>query len=67
MNYLLLLNDHPPVIVHEEDRRDYYRALEEWDEKQTLDRLILFLRVQTAKTWYRQIGRRETKRKEIEI
>lgn len=31
MNYLLLLWDHPPVIIHEEDRKDYYAALECFD------------------------------------
>lgn len=27
MNYYLLLHDHPPVIIHEEDRKAYYDAL----------------------------------------
>ena len=39
MNYLLALRDHPPIIIHEEDRRDYYGALEAWDEAQTLEPL----------------------------
>lgn len=27
MNYFLLLHDHPPIIIHEEDRKAYYKAL----------------------------------------
>ncbi|MBQ8304703.1 MAG: Fic family protein [Blautia sp.] len=62
MNYLLLLNEHPPIIIHEEDRKEYYAALEAWDERQELDPLIRFLQVQTAKTWEKQIERAERRR-----
>ena len=55
MNYLLLMNNHPPIIIHEEDRKDYYAALEAWDERQELNTLTFFLREQTVKTWIRQI------------
>ena len=51
MNYLLLLHDHPPVIIHEEDREKYYAALEEWEEREELAPLIKFLKEQVAKTW----------------
>ena len=60
MNYILLLNNHPPVIVFEEDRKAYYTALEAWDEKQELDPLIAFLKDQTAKTWQKQIHKINT-------
>ena len=59
MNYFLLLHAHPPVIIHEEDRKDYYSALEAWDERQELEPLIGFLKEQTAKTWAKQIERAE--------
>ena len=61
MNYLLLLCDHPPIIIHEEDRKRYYAALEAWDERQELEPLIRFLKEQTAKTWEKQIERAERK------
>lgn len=51
MNYLLLLWDHPPIIIHEEDRRDYYASLEQFDKAQDLDVLTAFLKEQTVKTW----------------
>jgi len=59
MDYLLILNDHPPVIIHEEDRKGYYDALEAWDEKQELEPMILYLKEQTVKTWEKQIERAE--------
>lgn len=64
MNYILLLNNHPPVIVFEEDRKAYYTALEAWDEKQELDPLIAFLKDQTAKTWQKQIEAADRKKRD---
>lgn len=57
MNYLLLLNDHPPIIIHEEDRKGYYNALEAWDETLELEPLIAYLKEQTVKTWEKQLER----------
>ena len=59
MNYLLVLHGHPPVIIHEEDRKEYYAALEAWDVRQDLAPLRHFLKSQTEKTWKRQIARTE--------
>ena len=63
MNYLLLLNNHPPIIVHEQDRKGYYEALEAWDERQELEPLIQYLKEQTEKTWEKQVQREEHKAK----
>ncbi len=57
MNYQLLLWDHPPIIIHEEDRRDYYAALERFDKAQDLDVLTAFLKEQTVKTWSARFDR----------
>ncbi|MBQ7262246.1 MAG: Fic family protein [Synergistaceae bacterium] len=57
MNYFLVLHDHPPITIHEEDRKAYYDALEAWDEGEDLSPLRAFLREQTAKTWREQILR----------
>lgn len=62
MNYLLVLHGHPPIIIHEEDRKDYYEALEAWDRRQDLAPLRTFLRAQTEKTWAKQIEKAEQKR-----
>lgn len=59
MNYFLIMHNHPPIIIHEEDRKGYYAALEAWDARQELDPLQNFLREQTVKTWEKQIVRAE--------
>lgn len=61
MNYFLVLHNHPPVIIHEEDRKDYYSALEAWDTSQELAPLCGFLKEQTSKTWAKQIARAEAR------
>jgi len=57
MNYFLVLHGHPPITIHEEDRKAYYTALAAWDTTQQLEPLIAFLKEQTAKTWDKQIER----------
>jgi len=37
MNYCLILHDHPPIVIHDEDRREYYEALEAFHTRQDLD------------------------------
>lgn len=59
MNYLLVLHNHPPIVIHEEDRKSYYAALEAWDTTQELLPLYHFLQEQTSKTWAKQITRME--------
>ena len=61
MNYLLVLHNHPPIIIHEEDRKKYYEALEAWDISQDINPMREFLKDQTAKTWAKQIARAEKK------
>ena len=58
MNYFLVLNGHPSVTIHQEDRKDYYAALEAWDEGQELQPMEDFLRAQAVKTWEKQLGRK---------
>lgn len=63
MNYFLVLHNHPPVIIHEENRRAYYEALEAWDSFQEIEPLRVFLRCEAEKTWEKQIARVERCRK----
>ena len=61
MNYILVLHNHPPIVIHQEDRRQYFDALEAWDSEQELNPLIDFLMQQTEKTWQKQIERSDKK------
>jgi Fic family protein len=51
INYILIGNDLPPIIVFEEDKRDYYSALEYFNEEQEIDKMVRFLELQFYKTW----------------
>ena len=51
MNYLLTINNHPPLVIHQEDRKAYFEALEAWDTEQNLKPLKAFLLEQVIKTW----------------
>ena len=62
MNFFLVMHNHPPIIIHEEERKTYYDALEAWDREQNLDPLRDFLKAQTEKTWEKQIVRAEKRK-----
>ena len=62
MNYFLVIHNHPPIIIHQEDRKEYFDALEAWDNEQELKPLIDFLKKQTVKTWSNKIsGQKQSK------
>ena len=51
MNYLLLQNGHPPIIVFEDDRLAYYGAIEAWDSERAIEPMLTFLKAETIRTW----------------
>lgn len=55
MNYWLMIHNHPPIVVHEENRRAYYSALQAYDEREDLTALVDFLKQETVQTWQRQM------------
>lgn len=60
MNYILLIHNHPPITIYEEDRKDYYNALEKFDEELELNSLIDFLKLQLVKTWEKQLNKEKS-------
>lgn len=59
LNYFLMINGHPPVIIYDEDKRLYYETLEKYDEEEELLPLYEFLKYETEKTWQRTLERRK--------
>ena len=51
LNYYLMVNNHPPLIVYDEDKRLYYESLQKYDEDEELSALYEFLKYQVEKTW----------------
>jgi len=55
LNYWLMINDYPPLVIYEEDRKAYYDALRIYDEEESLQPLTAFLETETVKTWSRYL------------
>ena len=51
MNHLLVMYDHPPIIVYDEDKLAYHGAMQVWDVEGDLAPMLDFLRAEAVKTW----------------
>lgn len=51
MNYYLMINDYPPVIIYNEDKGIYYKALEAFDKNDDIIPMWNFLKIEAVKTW----------------
>jgi Fic family protein len=65
LNYFLMIYNHPPLIIHEEDRRGYFTALERYDIAEEIESMIAYLEEQTEKTWKKTLDR-ELKREKAQ-
>ena len=54
LNYYLMINNHPPLIVYDEDKSLYYESLQKYDEDEELSALYDFFKYQIEKTWVKQ-------------
>ena len=57
LNYFLMTRDHPPVIIHEDEKDKYYAALEIYDKAKDIMPMYEFLRRQTERTWEKMLER----------
>lgn len=51
INYILLKNDLPPIVLYDRDRNLYYLTLEEFNETQDIMGMVKFLTIEAEKTW----------------
>ena len=56
LNYYLMIKDHPPLIVKDEEKEKYYKALQMYDEKEDLAPLYKFLKNAVAQTWAKALA-----------
>jgi len=54
LNYYLITHNHPPLIVYDEDKADYYAALERFDADEDIEPMLAFLEREAVKTWGRE-------------
>ena len=51
LNYYLLTHGEPPLIIYDEDKALYYRALEKYDSNEEVQPMHEFLVYETENTW----------------
>jgi Fic family protein len=57
LNYFLMIQNHPPLIVYDEDKVSYYAALEAYDKTEDIAPMYDFLRFQAERTWEKTLAR----------
>ena len=55
LNYFLMINDYPPLIVYDDDKLTYYRCLEEFDVTDNLTAMVKFIQYESNKTWHKSM------------
>lgn len=55
MNYWLMLNDHPPIIIESADQNQYQKCIELFDVQEDIGPLVNYLRGQTVEHWEKVI------------
>lgn len=55
LNYYFMINNQPPLIVYNEDKKPYYECLNKYDKQESLDSLVEFFKYETEKTWDKTI------------
>lgn len=56
-NYILMINNMPPLIVYDEDKKYYYAALEKYDKEDDIKSMIEFFKYELEKTWKKTIDK----------
>lgn len=58
VNYFLMINDLPPIIIYNEDKKYYYLALEKFTTKEDISLMVEFLKYEMTKTWEKTLDRK---------
>lgn len=62
LNYYLMLNGYPPMVIHNEDKNTYFMGLEVFDRTGDLSGLKLFFKEQLYKTWCKRISTADSRK-----
>ena len=57
LNYFLMNQNHPPLIIHDEDKAAYYEALAAYDDSEDIEPMAAFLKQQIERTWEKTLER----------
>ena len=64
LNYFLMINNHPPLIIHDEDKSAYYDALAAYDNSENVEPMTVFLKQQAERTWEKTLEQEERRKSE---
>lgn len=56
-NYILMINDLPPIIIYNEDKKYYYAALEKFDIEEDIGSMVEFFKYEMEKTWEKTLDK----------
>jgi Fic family protein len=62
MNYFLMIHEHPPLTVFDDDRTPYYKALDTFHTDRDIKPLREFIEQQTVKTWTKTLERSKARK-----
>ena len=57
LNYFLMTRDHPPLIIYNDDKAEYYAALEIYDKDEEIEPMQNFLHREIERTWDKSLQR----------
>lgn len=57
VNYILMINNLPPIIIYDEDKKYYYMALEKYDREEDIKSMMEFFKYEMEKTWEKTIDK----------
>jgi Fic family protein len=57
MNYFLMTHNHPPLIIYDQDRKNYYSGLEIFCKDENIQPLFEFFQNQLEETWKKTLQR----------
>ena len=55
VNHLLINHNNPPMIIFNEDKKEYFNALRSWDAQQSISEMTEFIKQEIVKTWSKQV------------
>ena len=58
MNYYLMINNYPPLVVYSETKDQYYKALDHYDNTGDITPFLNYMKKSLEKTWV--LGQRQS-------
>ena len=55
VNHLLINHNNPPMIIFNEDKKEYFNTLRSWDAQQSISEMTEFIKQEIVKTWSKQV------------